>query len=119
MRILAESKDEHIITRVLDIIQHVIIEAEKKGTGDVKPHNSLLKGELLDRINVKNKASPNVHLLLISMYSNTTFWEFKRQVAEKLGLAPKYLKLQRSSGKAIKDTENGKTLAELGFTTTE
>lgn len=105
--------------RVLEILKHVIIEAEKKGTGEVKPHSALLKGELLDRIQVKNRASPNVQLLLISIYSNTTFWDFKRQVAEKLGLAPKYLKLQRFSGKAIKDTENGRTLAELGFSSTE
>lgn len=55
----------------------------------------------------------------MSIYSNTTFWDFKRQVAEKLGLTPKYLKLQRANGKAIKDTEHGRTLGELGFATNE
>jgi hypothetical protein len=35
-------------------------EAEKKGTSDVRPHRSLLKGELLDKIIIKNKASPNI-----------------------------------------------------------
>jgi len=40
-------------------------------------------------------------------------------VSEKLGLTPKYLKLQRANGKAIKDVDNGKTLAELGFSTNE
>jgi hypothetical protein len=94
-------------------------EAEKKGTSDVKPHNSLLKGELLDRILIKNKASPNISSLIISIYSNATFWEFKKKVAEKLGLAPKYLGLQRSDGETIKDTENGKTLSQLKFSTTE
>ncbi len=94
-------------------------EAEKKGTSDVKPHNSLLKGELLDRILIKNKASPNISSLIISIYSNATFWEFKKKVAEKLGLAPKYLGLERSDGETIKDTENGKTLSQLKFSTTE
>jgi hypothetical protein len=60
MEILAESKEEHINLRVIEILKNVIIEAEKKGTGDVSPHSSLLKGELLERILIKNKASPNV-----------------------------------------------------------
>jgi hypothetical protein len=55
---LKESNDEHTIKRVIEIVKNIIYEAEKKGTGDVKPHNALLKGELLERINVKNKASP-------------------------------------------------------------
>jgi hypothetical protein len=82
-----------VAIRVVEIIKHVMQEAEKKGTSDVKPHNALLKGELLDRILIKNKASPNISTLIISIYSNATFWDFKKKVAEKLGLAPKYLKL--------------------------
>jgi hypothetical protein len=51
----------------------------------------------------------------MSIYSNTTFWEFKKEIAKRLDLAPKYLKIEKLSGSAIKDTDNGKTLAELGF----
>jgi len=54
-------------------------------------------------------------MIIMSTYSNKTFWEFKKIVAEKCGLSPKYLKLQRSNSHAIKDIEHGKTLAELGF----
>lgn len=50
MTILRNSKDEHTILRVIEIIKNIIIEAEKKGTGNVKPHSALLKGELLDKI---------------------------------------------------------------------
>jgi hypothetical protein len=53
-------------------------EAERKGTAGVKPHNSLLKGELLDHIHIKNKASHNVSSMIISVYANTTFWDFKK-----------------------------------------
>lgn len=60
MDILANEQDERILDRALQIIKSIIIEAEKKGTSDVKPHSSLLKGELLDKIVVKNKASPNI-----------------------------------------------------------
>lgn len=77
MSILKEAKDESIAIRVLDIIKNILSETERKGTASVKPHNSLLKGELLDRVNIKNRASPNVSFLIISIYSNTTFWEFK------------------------------------------
>ena len=39
-------------------------------------------------------------------------------MSEKLGLAPKYLKISKNSN-VIKDTENGITLGELGFATGE
>lgn len=50
----------------------------------------------------------------MSIYSNTTFWEFKKEVAKQLDLAPKYMKVEKM-GNSIKDIDNGKTLAELGF----
>jgi 6-phosphogluconate dehydrogenase len=58
MKIIKESDDDHTIKRVIEIVKNIIYEAEKKGTGDVKPHNALLKGELLEKISVKDKASP-------------------------------------------------------------
>lgn len=60
MNILSTETDEHKLSRVIEIIRNIIIEAEKKGTSEVKPHSALLKGELLERIVVKNKASPNI-----------------------------------------------------------
>jgi hypothetical protein len=115
MEILRTQHDEHTRTRVLFILKSLIIEAEKKGTADVRPHSSLLKGELLEKIIVRNRASPNILSLSVTLYSNTTVWEFKRKIAEKLGLAPKYLKLLRSNNKSIKTIEHGRTLGELGF----
>ncbi len=61
MRILSSSQNEAEILRVLEIVKNIIIEAEKKGTGDVKPHNALLKGELLERIIIQNRASTNIN----------------------------------------------------------
>ena len=65
MKILEESKEDHIIKRAIEIVKNIIYEAEKKGTGDVKPHNALLKGELLERISIKNKASPKNQNILM------------------------------------------------------
>jgi ubiquitin carboxyl-terminal hydrolase 9/24 len=115
MRILRESKDEHTIVRVIEIIKNIIQETEKKGTGDVKPHNALLKGELLENITIKNKTSHKGKNLLIKIYSNATVWEFKKEVSKLLGLAPKYLKIEIGQNKVVKDTDNGKTLAQLGL----
>lgn len=88
-------------------MKNIIYEAERKGTGDVKPHKALLKGELLTKIVIKNKASPKRGNIVMSIYGNATIWEFKKEVAKQLELAPKYLKLSRSDGKVIKDLENG------------
>lgn len=119
MSILKAQTDESGIKRVIEIIKHIIYEAEKKGTGDVQPHNALLKGELLDRVTIKNKASPKRGNIVMSIYSNATLWEFKKEVAKQLELAPKYLKLEKGQGRILKDIENGKTLAELEFTNNE
>lgn len=113
--ILRKTTEEATIKRLLEILKSVIYEAEKKGTGDVQPHNAVLKGELLERIRIKNKASPNKSNIMMSIYSNATVWELKKEVSKQLDLAPKYLKLERGSGKVLKDIENGKTLAELNF----
>ena len=81
MDIIRTSTDEFTIKRAIDIIKNIIYEAEKKGTGDVQPHNALLKGELLEKITIKNKASPKRGNIVLSIYSNATVWEFKKEVA--------------------------------------
>ena len=52
--IKSESENPDIVKRVLNILQNIIRESEKRGTGGVQPHNAILKGELLDRIIIKN-----------------------------------------------------------------
>jgi hypothetical protein len=82
VKILQDNKDQDTIVRVIEIIKNIIYETEKKGTGDVKPHNALLKGELLERIQIKNKASPKNQNIFMNIYSNATIWEFKKAVAQ-------------------------------------
>ena len=111
MNIIREAKDSNIIERVIEIIKSIIKETEKKGTSDVKPHNALLKGELLENIQIKYKAQAKNKTCVMRIYSNATVWEFKKEVARQFDLAPKYLKLETASGKVIRDTENGETLS--------
>jgi hypothetical protein len=80
--ILKESQDEFILNRGIEIIKHIIYEAEKKGTGDVQPHNAVLKGELLERISVKYRSASKKNNIVLSIYSNTTVWEFKKEVSK-------------------------------------
>jgi len=67
---------------VIEIIKNIIFETEKKGTGDVKPHNALLKGELLENILIKYKTQPKNKNIMMRIYSNATVWEFKKEVAK-------------------------------------
>lgn len=67
----------------------------------MKPHNAILKGELLENLIIKNKASSKNKNLMVTIYSNATVWEFKKVVAKLLDLAPKYLKLELSSSSKV------------------
>lgn len=50
-----EQSSAKTVKRVLFVLKSVIQESEKRGTGGVHPHNAILKGELLDRIIIKNQ----------------------------------------------------------------
>ncbi len=119
MHILRGSQDSHQIQRVIEIIKSIIKETEKKGTGDVKPHNALLKGELLENIVIKYRAQAKTKTCIMRIYSNATVWEFKKEVSRQFELAPKYLRLEMGNNRVVKDTENGKTLAQLGLKSNE
>ena len=110
---------EKLIIRVIEIIKNIIYETEKKGTGDVQPHNAMFKGELFDRIIIKNKATTKRNNFMLSIRSNATIWELKKALAKQVDLVPKYLKLERESGTVIKDLDNGKTLEEVGIQNNE
>lgn len=43
------------VRRLVDVLNITMQMCEKNGTGGVQPHNSILKGELIDRIIIKNK----------------------------------------------------------------
>ena len=75
---LSNETDEARLVRLLKILENICLECEKTGTGDVQPHNTLLKGEFLDRLQVKNKSNHRCPLINIKMYSNTTVWELKK-----------------------------------------
>lgn len=104
------------VERAFVLIKQVIYQSERNGTGDIVPHSSLLKGEVIRKITVKDKDRHRD--ILLTVHSNITVWELKKRVGEQMELIPKYLKLEKGTGYnavSIKDTDNGKTLKEFGI----
>lgn len=98
--------------------------SEKKGTGGVQPHNAILKGEMLDRIiiryMVKNKQYYYGGLkldrsIVVKLFTSATVWDFKKEVSQMLGLAPKYVKLTLPNKSVLRDNQHGMTLHELNL----
>ena len=78
---------------------------------------------MLDRIiiryMVKNKnwgARMQVdRTIVVKLFSSATVWEFKKEVSQMLGLAPKYMKITLPSKELLRDSQHGMTLQELGM----
>jgi hypothetical protein len=71
-----ESKEASFVIRTCYLLQKLIKESEKRGTNGVIAHNTILNGECLERINIKNmtaKYAPNV---TVRCFTSATVWEF-------------------------------------------
>lgn len=97
------------------MLQYVLAESEKKGTGDVQPHNAMLRGECYERVIIKNKTNTKCGNLVLRVYSSTTVWEFRREISKMLGLSVKYVSFKLPNGRKINNSENGKVLMDLGI----
>ena len=94
---LRNDEDHEIVNRMVSILKEMIYSSEIKGAADVQAHNSMLKGELLTKLMVKDEATNNKSNIELDLFSNTTVWEFKKIISKKLGLAPRYLSLFKGS----------------------
>ena len=112
---LSAIEKETLITRLILVIKDMIDESETKGTGGLKSHSALLKGDIVI-INVSNSlniAHKNVDKkLVLHLFSNTTIWELRREIGKKTNSSSECVRILHG-GKEIKDIDNGKTLAEL------
>ena len=117
-----ETKSKQI-TSVLKVFDEFLAQSERKGTTGLKQQRSLLKGELLGKIQVTNSVSFNKLIprkLELALYSNSTIYDIKRVVGAINDLPAEYVRLIRhSTTTEIKDIDNGKTLAELNFKANE
>ena len=105
------------------LLKHFLAESEKRGTGGLKSHSAMLRGDLYT-ITVLNQVSymhSNVNIpkkIDFKVYGNTPVWELRCMAGKAVKVYWDQVRLARSfSHKEIKDNENGKTVAELRLKT--
>ena len=113
--ILKEKKDDHTIKRILEVLMSIIQISERKGTGDVRPHNAILPGETLNRLIIRDNTSFKSENMVIKAQLSATVWEFKKEVSLLIGLSPRYTQFELPNGKKISDKMHGKVLQQLGL----
>lgn len=106
-------------------LKRFIEESEKDGTGNLKSHSSLLKGDLCV-ITVTNNItyhpySPEIPKKIeIVIHNNSTLWQLRCNIGKFVKCLHDQFKILRTfSNSEIKDRENGKTLSNLKFRATE
>lgn len=70
-----------LVDRIITILNSVIQMSESGGTGGVQPHNSILKGEHLDRIIIQNLTSAKAENIIVRAFTSATVWEFRKVVS--------------------------------------
>ena len=83
------------------MLTHIIQMSERKGTGDVQPHNAILKGEMLDRIIIRNNTIVTAENIVIRVFSSATVWEFRKEVSKMIDLSPKYVRFELPDGRKL------------------
>ena len=105
------------IFRCLQLLSSLFDESEKKGTGKIKYHSSLIKGELLTfAVNNDVTFGGDVPKKIdVKINSNKTVFDLRHQIALQAKTSWDSMKLYRFSNnnQEIKDNENGRTLGEL------
>lgn len=104
--------DKGALTKLIKLMDNMISKSEAKGTGNLRPCNSLLKGPILC-ITLKNnlkfpKDSPDK--LEFEMYGNVTIWDFKLELAKYLKVSPECMQLSINL-RNVEDTDNGKLVS--------
>ena len=105
-----ENISSAIIKRIVSILTITMQMSEKHGTGGVQPHNCILKGELIDRILIKNKTQDQGINCFVQTFSSATVWEFRKFVSHHIGLSPRYCQLELPDGRSITNSQNGLTI---------
>ena len=90
-----QASDTPSIKRLIRILKK-LIEISEKNYLKVEPHDSLLKGDLIDRITVRYMTKDSGYSgslkidrqFFVTAYSSVTLWELKIEIAKRLLLGP-------------------------------
>lgn len=128
--------EEKRIIACLSYLKMLVLNSEKDGMNNLIPHTALHTGTFLGNITVNN-AYTNMNLnghrnrFTVQMYSNATIYQLKQCICNELAWRhdakentwvqvpiphPWTVRITKFSGQTpIRDSDNGKTLAEAGF----
>ncbi|EGR29288.1 ubiquitin carboxyl-terminal hydrolase family protein, putative [Ichthyophthirius multifiliis] len=110
------------IKKTIDIINALLNESEKKGIGNLKPLNGLVKGEIQNLL-INNEATFNYEgnkKIEIKIESNKTIIDLKILIAKNIQTSWDQIKLIRASHfNLLKESDNSKTIGEIRFKNNE
>lgn len=117
----------------MTLLKELIKNSERDGTHGLKPHSALFKGEYLHTLQISNSLKSGnkyQNKVEIGCYSNITLWELRKLIGERVSRIynqdgsytqeapchPSTVRIYRYTGSLdLKESDNGKTLAELRF----
>lgn len=118
-----EMAQESTKVQGISLLKRFLEEAEKGGTGGLKSHSALLKGEIY-AITLINHASYHFYntnmpkKLELRISSSTTVYELRCMAGKALKIYWNQVRLSRPfTNREIRDCENGKTLADIRLKT--
>lgn len=109
--------------QAITLLKRFLEESEKRGTGGLKSHSAMLRGDLytITIINQVSYTTNSVHIPKkadFKVHGNTSVWELRCMAGKTVKLYSDQVRLARSLTRVeIKENENGKTIAELRLKT--
>ena len=103
-----------MLDRMIGLMIDMIDESERKGTGGVRSHTAILKGEKIDFV-VHNRVTSGKGIpqkMEVEIYSNTTIWELKVELGKFVECSAECMRLSVNKTE-LKDTDHGKTIGEF------
>lgn len=103
-----------MVSRMVSLMMDMIDESERKGTGSLRSHSALLRGQLLEFTVENNVTSGNTvpKKFPVEVYANTTIWELKTELGKYVESSPVCMKIAVDN-EELKDNDNGKMVGEF------
>lgn len=102
------------------MIKSFLSDSERNGTGCLRSHATLDRGEFLEKILLQNQittVASTPKYIEVNTYSHMTLWELIKIAAAKLNQSPRRIELRRSDNKkpALDANSHSKLLRDLKF----
>ena len=102
------------LSKMIKLIEDTIEESERRGTGGIKSHLSILKGNIINLL-IKNTLTSGEGIpksMEVEAFGNISVWELKAEIGKYTVSNPECIKMSICYMPS-KDTDHGKILSEL------